>query len=117
MLVSGDWKAAETDTRDNWRKELVDAARFDPARASGTLLERTQLVATLCGAQATWVVGPNTAQLAYPWLANAQLVTFNKSTAVWRFASSASRDPHCLDVPSGALVPPTSAATGTNGND
>lgn len=117
VLVSGDWKAAEADTRDNWRKELVDAARFDPARASRTLLERTQLAATLCGPRATWVVGPNTAQRVYPWLANAHLVAFNESATVWRFAGSASRDPQCLDVPSGALAPSTPSATGTNGND
>jgi 4-amino-4-deoxy-L-arabinose transferase-like glycosyltransferase len=119
VLVAGDWKAAEADTRDNWRKELVDAARFDPARASRTLLERTQLAAALCGPQATWLVGPITAQLTYPWLANAHLVTFNESAAVWRFAGSASRDPHCLDVPSGAAAPSATpaTATGTNGND
>jgi hypothetical protein len=115
VLVSGDWKPAGSDARDNWRKELMDAARFDPARAAATLVERTQLAGTLCSPRTTWVVGPSNAQLANPWLANARLVAFNESIAAWRFAGSASRDPHCLDVSSEAPAPP--AAKGANGND
>lgn len=115
VLVSGDWKQADRNARDNWRKELVDAARFDPARAAATLIEQTQLAGTLCSPRTTWVVGPSNAQLANPWLANARLVAFNESLAAWRFAGSASRDPHCLDVSSAAPAPP--AARGANGND
>lgn len=115
VLVSGDWKQADRNARDNWRKELVDAARFDPARAAATLIEQTQLAGTLCRPRTTWVVGPSNAQLANPWLANARLVAFNESLAAWRFAGSASRDPHCLDVSSAAPAPP--AARGANGND
>ena len=112
VLVSGDWQAAGSEARDNWRKELTDAARFDPARAAATLIEQTQLAGTLCSPRTTWVVGPSNAQLANPWLANARLVAFNESLAAWRFAGSASRDPHCLDV---SPAPP--ATKGTNGND
>ena len=110
VLISDDWQAAARDTRDNWRKEISDAGRFEPARAAATLLDRTQLAATLCAPRVTWLVGSNTAQLANPWLFRAQLVAVNESAAAWRFAGSATHDPHCLDV---APAP----ASGTNGDD
>lgn len=98
VLVSDDWKAAALDTRDNWRKEITDAGRFEPARAAHTLLERTQLAGTLCVPRTTWLVGSNTAQLANPWLFRMQLVAVNDGAAAWRFPGSATSDPHCLDA-------------------
>ena len=116
VLVSGDWSPADEaagEASDNWRKELVDAARFDPERAAATLIERTQLAGPLCTPRTSWLVGPNNAQLTNPWLAKAQLVTFNDRLAVWRFAGSAASDPHCLDVDSGAAA----TEKGASGND
>lgn len=105
VLVSDDWQAAARDTRDNWRKEIFDAGRFEPARAAATLLERTQLASTLCVPRATWIVGANTAHLANPWLARARLLAVNHALAAWRFAGSATSDPHCLDAAPGAPPP------------
>jgi 4-amino-4-deoxy-L-arabinose transferase-like glycosyltransferase len=117
VLVSDDWKAAATDTRDNWRKEIFDASRFDPARAAATLVDRAQLAPVLCVPRTTWLVGPIGSQLTNPWLAKAQLVALNESVAAWRFAGSATRDPGCLDT---AATPPTPSPVpppGTNGDD
>jgi hypothetical protein len=58
----------------------------------------------------TWLVASNTAQLTHPWLFRAQLVAVNDGVAAWRFAGSATSDPHCLD----ATPAPTS---GTNGDE
>ncbi|MEZ2298244.1 ArnT family glycosyltransferase [Variovorax sp. RCC_210] len=102
VLVSDDWQAAARDPRDNWRKEMSDAGRFEPARAAATLLQRTRLAATLCVPRTTWIVGPNTAHLANPWLLKAQLVAVNDGAAAWRFAGSATSDMHCLDAPAAA---------------
>ena len=109
VLVSDDWQAAARDTRDNWRKEIADAARFEPARAAATLLDRTRLDATLCVPRATWIVGPNNAGLANPWLARAQLVAVNDGLAAWRFAGSATGDPHCLESAPAARGPGATA--------
>ncbi|MGJ7529285.1 ArnT family glycosyltransferase [Variovorax sp. GB1P17] len=122
VLISDDWKAAATDTRDNWRKEVVDAGRFEPARAARTLVDRTQLATTLCVPRTTWLVGPSNAQLDNPWLAHVQLVAAHETVAAWRFAGSVTSDPHCLDVEAAAPTPsipqPTpQPATGTNGDD
>jgi 4-amino-4-deoxy-L-arabinose transferase-like glycosyltransferase len=111
VLVSDDWDAAARDTRDNWRKEISDAGRFEPARAAATLLDRTRLDATLCVPRATWIVGPSNALLANAWLARAQLVAVNDAIAAWRFAGSATSDPHCLRS---APAAPDSGATGND---
>ena len=122
VLVSDDWKAAATDTRDNWRKEIFDASRFEPARADATLIDRTQLAPVLCVPRTTWLVGPIASQLSNPWLGKAQLVAVNESIAAWLFAGSATRDPDCLgapaSAPAGAAIPsPPVPAPSTNGND
>ncbi|TSD61811.1 glycosyltransferase family 39 protein [Variovorax sp. KBS0712] len=102
VRIADDWQAAATDTRDNWRKEIADAARFDPARAADLLVDRTQLAAALCTPRTTWLVGPSNAQLAHPWLARARLVAFTPAVAAWRFPGSATGDAHCLDLPPAA---------------
>jgi 4-amino-4-deoxy-L-arabinose transferase-like glycosyltransferase len=111
VLVSDDWQAAARDTRDNWRKEFSDAGRFEPVRTEATLLDRSRLAPSLCVPRATWIVGPNTARLTNAWLARAQLVAVNNAAAAWRFAGSATSDPHCLSSTSAA------AASGAIGND
>lgn len=109
VLVSDDWQAAALDTHDNWRKEISDAAHFEPARAAATLLDRTRLDATLCVPRTTWIVGPNNAGLANAWLARAQLVAVNDAIAAWRFAGSATGDPHCLGSAPAAPAPGATA--------
>jgi len=111
VLVSDDWQAAARDTRDNWRKEFSDAGRFEPARTAATLLDRSRLSPWLCVPRPTWIVGPNTAHLTNAWLARAQLVTVNDAIAAWRFAGSATSDPHCLGSSSAATA---SAAIGND---
>jgi 4-amino-4-deoxy-L-arabinose transferase-like glycosyltransferase len=110
VLVSDDWNAAGRDKRDNWRKELWDAGRFEPERAATTLLDRAQLARVLCVPHATWIVGPNTAHLANPWLVQARLVAVNEAVAAWRFAGSASSDPHCLAASRPTAVPGPAAS-------
>ncbi|WP_454904404.1 ArnT family glycosyltransferase [Variovorax gossypii] len=124
VLVSDDWKAAATDTRDNWRKEIFDASRFEPARADATLIDRTQLAPVLCVPRTTWLVGPIASQLSNPWLGKAQLVAVNESMAAWRFQGSATRDPDCLGTPASAPAPAGAAlpslpvpVPSKNGND
>ncbi|MDN6884253.1 glycosyltransferase family 39 protein [Variovorax sp. CAN2819] len=120
VMVSDDWKAAAGDTRDNWRKEIFDASRFDPARAARTLVDRRQVADVLCVPRTTWLIGSNTAHLANPWLHQAQLVAVNDGLAAWRFPGSATGDPHCLDAvpfPNPASAPPSARPSGTNGGN
>ena len=85
VIVLGDWNPAIVDARDNWRKELHDAARFEPARGARTLVDAAGIPDVLCGHHVTWIVGAPASAARYPWLANARLVASNERAAVWRF--------------------------------
>ncbi|CAM3752134.1 ArnT family glycosyltransferase [Bordetella tumulicola] len=58
--VVDDWNNPDIPLRDNWRKELYDAGRFDPQTAARVLIQRKDLLARLCAAPAGsrfWVWG------------------------------------------------------------
>ena len=96
VRILSDWQAGDIDGHDDWRKEIADAARFDPARAAYTLVERAQVAAVLCQPRTTWLIGPSNALLANPWITNFPPVAVNERVAAWRFAGSAQGDPDCL---------------------
>ena len=52
----GDWADPALPTRDNWRKEVFDAARFAPALGRELLHPLDKLDALLCGAGTVWFV-------------------------------------------------------------
>lgn len=104
VMVATDWTPAVVERRDDWRKELRDAARFEPERGSALLVDTFHLHDALCVSRPTWLIGPSNATLAHPWLAQARLVAVSKEAAVWRFAGSSTSDHRCLDEP-GAAAP------------
>jgi 4-amino-4-deoxy-L-arabinose transferase-like glycosyltransferase len=55
-IVASDWASPEVRLRDNWRKELDDAGRFDPATARRVLWPIGRLGELACHAQAVWFV-------------------------------------------------------------
>jgi 4-amino-4-deoxy-L-arabinose transferase-like glycosyltransferase len=56
IIVIEDWKAPSVQLRDNWRKELYDAGKFDAERAHYLLLAPWQTSGALCEGR-TWVFG------------------------------------------------------------
>jgi 4-amino-4-deoxy-L-arabinose transferase-like glycosyltransferase len=65
-IVASDWADPNVPLRDNWRKELFDAARFDPARGRALLWPLDRLNELMCGEAAIWFVlkGANLARMA-----------------------------------------------------
>ncbi len=57
-MVLTDWDSADIDRHDDWRKELRDAARFDPAAAQRVLLRPAALADAPCAQGAAWFVAP-----------------------------------------------------------
>jgi hypothetical protein len=55
-IVASDWADPGLPKRDNWRKELYDAARFDPELARSVLWPIGRLDALSCGVPAVWFV-------------------------------------------------------------
>lgn len=105
VMVAGDWTPDAVNRRDDWRRELFDAGRFEPPRGSNLLVDGSRLAAVLCVPTPTWVIGPSNAQLQNPWLAHVELVALTQTAAVWRFPGSATQEPRCLQA-AGSELPP-----------
>lgn len=111
MLVASDWSDPGLPLRDNWRKELSDAARFDPAAAGRILVPARQVAAALCVPRVSWLLGSPAAASAWPWLADRRRfveVAREKDLVAWRFAGAPANGTPC-DLPAGA-APPGEAA-------
>ena len=79
-----DWTDPEIQLRDNWRKELADAAAFAPLRARAALLQPEQLAAAMCKHAVSWWVGPSAAPQAFAGLAHARAVSEVRGSTLWR---------------------------------
>ena len=56
VVVASDWASPEIALRDNWRKELADAARFDPAKAKTLLWPLARIAELACHPHTVWFV-------------------------------------------------------------
>jgi hypothetical protein len=95
------WDSPGIKARDNWRKELADAARFDPALGHELLLLPKDLPATWCGG-VVWVVGTSGLREHYPMLKEAEVVAQQRDLVLWRLPGRAGRvsQPSCDGTPS-----------------
>jgi len=87
VLIASDWADPALPTRDNWRKELFDAARFDPAMGRRVLWPLAQLATLPCGAGAVWYVVPARASAQITGLAGLAGVVrayADAQTELWR---------------------------------
>jgi hypothetical protein len=102
VLILDDWKQAVTDQRDNWRKELSDAAVFAPAVGRELLVAAERTSQTMCTAAPIWVVGDKNAPSEVPILAAAEQVAAQGNTRLWllpRLKAGVTR-PGCSEMPS-----------------
>ena len=79
-----DWSSADVRSRDDWRKELVDAADFGGAGGSKVLVEPKSLPAVLCEARVSWLIGARSMVTTYPFLSAARTVMVQRDVALWR---------------------------------
>jgi hypothetical protein len=66
------WTIPEYASRDTWRKELIDAAKFNPQAASSLLLSSEALRPALCRAPVSWLVVPAIWVAPHAFLAHAR---------------------------------------------
>jgi len=84
-IIASDWDNPDLPKHDNWRKELHDAARFDPALGKQVLWPLARLDALSCGLGAAWfVVSPADAKTRGAALAGAQRVYADANSELWR---------------------------------
>ena len=84
VTIASDWADPDLPKHDNWRKEIYDAARFDPAKARTVLVPIARLGSIACGAHAVWFVvraGHGAALQALPGIAKAYA---DRHTELWR---------------------------------
>lgn len=85
--VVDDWLNPEVPVRDNWRKELYDAARFDPATGEQVLVSPEEFNARLCKAPEGaryWVWGTAADNPAYLPLQGLAPVVSSVKYVMWR---------------------------------
>ncbi|WOB10236.1 glycosyltransferase family 39 protein [Piscinibacter gummiphilus] len=99
VRIVEDWGEPDIAARDNWRKELADAARFAPDRAATSLVTPAQFGALLCSGSNSWVVGHPANRARYAALASAEQVATAHETVLWRVAAGVSREA-CPETPS-----------------
>ena len=83
VVVVEDWTRQRAQPRDDWRKELADAALFAPQQGARTLVQPAALPALLCGAAVSWLItghdGPSPAVLT-----GARLVHAGHDATLWQ---------------------------------
>ena len=102
--VVSDWQDPEIPTKDNWRKELYDAGRFDPLQRQEVLLLPGDLAARLCsraGNGALWIWGKTAQAERYPFLPASAIVFSNRKKVVWRLDAAQRQGLDvCTEIPS-----------------
>jgi len=85
--IVDDWLDPAIPTRDNWRKELYDAAEFDPVVGKRVLVQNGDLTARLCasadGAR-FWIWGRDDDAGRYPAINGVAPRLPGDKRAVWR---------------------------------
>ena len=92
--VVSDWARPDLLAKDNWRRELYEAGRFDPAAARERLLFPADLRLRACGEPpyALWIWGKKAMASDYPFLRDEwRVLTTADDDALWRIAPEASR--------------------------
>lgn len=98
--VVEDWDDPALTARDNWRKELADAGRFDPGLARRLLRLPSDVPSAHCGVAPLWVVGRRPLVQRYPLLRDADIVAQQRDLVLWRVPPRAVTAPECGGTPS-----------------
>ncbi|MES1163778.1 MAG: hypothetical protein ABUL50_12015, partial [Rhizobacter sp.] len=90
VLIASHWDDPDLPKRDNWRKEVFDAARFDPALGAKLLVPLDGLETLGCGSGgATWyIVAPSNASRIAA-LPAASKVYVDRRAELWRLPARA----------------------------
>jgi hypothetical protein len=84
--VIADWSAEKIAERDNWRRELAEAAPFAPARGAAVLVDATRGYALRCGKAPLWAVVKPEDEARVAAQPAATRVFASKRAVLWRLA-------------------------------
>ena len=84
VVIASRWDDPALPTRDNWRKEVFDAARFDPALGKTLLRPLDKLDALTCGPGVVWFIVPPADAARVAALAGATRRFGDRRAELWR---------------------------------
>jgi len=87
--VIADWHDAKIERRDNWRRELAEAARFDRGQAARLLVDPAHGFALRCGNKPLWVLVKTQDETLVAAQPDAVRVAASRHAALWRLAPQA----------------------------
>ncbi len=91
VIIAANWADPELPRRDNWRKEVFDAARFDPALGRELLQPLEALDSLACGAGAVWFIVRTPEVARVTGLTGAQRAFRAAGAELWRVPGRACR--------------------------
>ena len=101
--VVDDWLNPDVPVRDNWRKELYDAAKFEPQIGKQVLISHQEFDARLCAApegSRYWVWGTSSDGGSYRALQGLQPVATSVKYVIWQVvADAAFKQRACGEMP------------------
>lgn len=83
-LIASNWDDPGIPRFDNWRKELHDGARFDPARGREVLWPLARLAELTCRGRATWLVARPDSKPLLMKVPGAAEVRAGRNALLWR---------------------------------
>ena len=83
VLVSSSWADPDSALRDNWRKELLDAVRFNPAQGAAVLLPLERLDSVSCGGAPVWFIAKTGESARVAALTGATRTFGDKYSELW----------------------------------
>ena len=91
VVIASDWGDPELPLHDNWRKELFDAARFDPALGRTLLRPLAELEALSCGTAGStvWFIAKPNDAARMAALGGMRRVTTDRRAELWRVPARA----------------------------
>jgi hypothetical protein len=84
VVIVDDWADPEIPHKDNWRKEIFDAARFDPALGRELLQPLDKLEAQACNVPHAWFIVDASRAPRVAAMAGAMRLFDSKRTELWR---------------------------------
>jgi len=84
------WDVERRKQADNWHRELLDAAEFDPrtAQATRVFAAPSSLGAFVCEQPVTWVIGQRGMTRDYPLLGEGEAVSEGGGSVLWRLRNT-----------------------------
>jgi 4-amino-4-deoxy-L-arabinose transferase-like glycosyltransferase len=84
VIFASDWANPQLATQDNWRNELIDAARFAPERGAAALRPMSQLDRIACEGHTVWFAVTSAKALAVAGLTGVTRIYQDATSELWR---------------------------------